>query len=59
MDRQFSPCTRFYDMLENQGRLERFRDRHEALQELNLDASTEELLSAETGFTYQVLWQRS
>jgi hypothetical protein len=56
MDRLFSPCTRFYDMLENQGRLESFRDRHEALQERNLDVSTEELLSAETAFTYADLY---
>jgi hypothetical protein len=48
MDRLFSPCTRLHDIFESQGRLERVR----GLQELNLDVSTEELLSAERTFTY-------
>jgi hypothetical protein len=40
-------------MLEGQGRLEFFRRGHtEPLQELNLDVSTEELVSAERAFTY-------
>jgi hypothetical protein len=45
MDRLFSPCTRLHAMLESQGRLEIFRDRAEDLQELNLDVSTERLLT--------------
>jgi hypothetical protein len=57
MERQFSPCTRLYDILENQGRLERFRDHHPVgLQELNLDVSIEVLLSAERAFTYADLY---
>jgi hypothetical protein len=56
MDRLFSPCTRLYDLLESQGRLERFRDHHKDLQELNLDASTEGLLSAERAYTYADLY---
>jgi hypothetical protein len=48
MDRLFSPCTRLHEMLESRGLLERVRRYHpEPLQELNLDVSTEELLSAE------------
>jgi hypothetical protein len=51
MERLFSPCTRFHDLLESQGRLEHFRCYHPGLlQELNLDVSTEELLSAERAF---------
>jgi hypothetical protein len=93
MERLFSPCTRLYDILETQGRLEELRACHEAygsalimeclfspytrlldvfqsrgylegfrghypdlLQELNLDVSTEELLSAERAFTYADLY---
>jgi hypothetical protein len=53
MERLFSPCTRLHDTLESQGGLERLRRRHpEPLQELNLNVSTEELLSAERAFTY-------
>jgi hypothetical protein len=48
MDRLFSPCTRLHDLIESQGRL----GIPGILQELNLDVSTEELLSAERGFTY-------
>ena len=55
MERLFSPCTRFYDMLESQGR-ERFRGCGEWFQELNLDVSTEELLSAERAHTYADLY---
>jgi hypothetical protein len=43
MERLFSPCTRLQDLLD---------DYPEGLQELNLDVSTEELLSAERAFTY-------
>jgi hypothetical protein len=60
MERLFSPCTRYRDMLENQGRLEVFRSRRtEPLQELNLDVSTEELLSAERALTYVDLYAMS
>jgi hypothetical protein len=52
MERLFSPCTRYRDLLETQGRLEVFRGHTEPLQELNLEVSTEELLSAERAFTY-------
>jgi hypothetical protein len=50
MERLFSPCTRYRDIALSRGR----RDgRHpERLQELNLDVSTQELLSAERAFTY-------
>jgi hypothetical protein len=43
-------------MLESQGRLEGFRGDPELLQEVNLDVSTEELLSAERAFTYADLY---
>jgi hypothetical protein len=46
MERLFSPCTRLRDTLE----LEEF------FEELNLDVSTEELLSAERAFTYADLY---
>jgi hypothetical protein len=48
MERLFSPCTRLERL---EGFFWRYR-RHPELQELNLDVSTEELLSAERGFTY-------
>jgi hypothetical protein len=58
MEHLFSPCTRLPDLAESQGRLARFRDQDdiESLQELNLDISTEELLSAERAFTYADLY---
>jgi hypothetical protein len=52
MERLFSPCTR---LERRNGFLRRFR-RHPELQELNLDVSTEELLSAERAFTYADLY---
>jgi hypothetical protein len=52
MERLFSPCTRHRDILATQGRL----GPPEWLQELNLDVSTEELLSAERAFTYADLY---
>jgi hypothetical protein len=53
MEHLFLPCTRLHDIMESQGRLEEFRAYHpEGLQELNLNVSTEELLSAERLFTY-------
>jgi hypothetical protein len=57
MERLFSPCTRLHDILESQGGLAVLRRRHpELLQELNLDVSTRELLSAERAFTYADLY---
>jgi hypothetical protein len=57
MEHLFSPCTRLHDTLESQGGLERLRRRHpEPLQELNLDVSTEEFLSAERAFTFADLY---
>jgi hypothetical protein len=52
MEHLFSPCTRLRDRLESQGR----GGRPAILQELNLDVSTEELLSAERAFTYADLY---
>jgi hypothetical protein len=52
MERLFLPCTRFRDTLERQGRL----GPRELLQDLNLDVSTEKLLSAERAFTYADLY---
>jgi hypothetical protein len=48
MEGLFSPCTRLHDMFESQGR----SAPPETLQELNLDVSTEDFLSAERAFTY-------
>jgi hypothetical protein len=52
MERLFSPCTRHRDIAETQGRLRP----PEWLRELNLDVSTEELLSPEKAFTYADLY---
>jgi hypothetical protein len=57
----FSPCTRLFNLLENQRNIEEngwdegvhFENSDK---ELNLDVSTQELLSAETGFTYADLY---
>mgnify|MGYP000173012148 CR=1 FL=1 len=53
MERLFSPCTRYRDIVESQG-----LNPPVALQELNLDldVSTEEFLSAERAFTYMDLY---
>jgi hypothetical protein len=51
MERLFSPCTRLHDILESAG--SHFR---RPLQELKLDVSNEELLSAERAFTYADLY---
>jgi hypothetical protein len=57
MDCLFSPCPRFRDILESQGHLERLRIHGcEQIQEVNLDVSTEELLSAARAFTYADLY---
>jgi hypothetical protein len=55
MERLFSPCTRLHDILDSQGLLEDGPDA-EPLQELHLDVSTEEFLSAERAFTYADLY---
>jgi hypothetical protein len=50
MERLFSPCTRFHDLL-----ISEFLTPKEGLQELNLDVSTEDLLSAERAYKYSDL----
>jgi hypothetical protein len=52
MERLFSPSTRLHDRLESQGLLEGYVGRREILQELNINVSTQEFLSAERAFTY-------
>jgi hypothetical protein len=53
MEHLFSPCTRYRDILESQGRLNKVFRRHtKQVRELNLEVSTEELLSTERAFTY-------
>jgi hypothetical protein len=52
MEHLFSPCTRYRDILKSQGQ----HGPHEWLRELNLDVSTEKLLSAERAFTYADLY---
>jgi hypothetical protein len=53
MERLFSKCTRYREILEGYDHLDDFRHHHpELLREFNLDVSTEEFLSAERGFTY-------
>jgi hypothetical protein len=49
MERLFLPCSRLHGILESQGWVRRHP---ELFQERNLNVSTEELLSAERGFTY-------
>jgi hypothetical protein len=53
MERLFSPCARWRDIVEQQSRLEDLRFRHEfnneLFRDLNLDVAIEELLSAERG----------
>ena len=53
MERLFSPCTRLRD---SRGRIGELRGILPKLQELNLDVSTEELLSSERAFTYAGLY---
>jgi hypothetical protein len=52
MERLFSPCTRYRDMVESRGGV----PPPESLRELNLNVSTDEFLSAERGFTYANLY---
>jgi hypothetical protein len=61
MEHLFSPCTRLYDLYENGDHREYFEQRRimedfENVEELNLDVSPQELLSAERGFTYAHLF---
>jgi hypothetical protein len=56
MEHLFSLCTRLHDLLENQGDLEEFEEDFVIDKELNLDVSTQELVSAERGFTYADLY---
>jgi hypothetical protein len=51
MERLFSPCTRLRDRFRSQGFLS-----PKELQELNLDVSTEDLLSAERAFSFAELY---
>jgi hypothetical protein len=59
MERLFSPCTRYQDMLESRGRLQVVKSQYDILKEVNLDVSTEVLLSAERAFTYEDLYAMS
>jgi hypothetical protein len=52
MERLFSPCTRYRDILASHG----WHERAHSLQEVNLDVSIEELLSAGRAFTYADLY---
>jgi hypothetical protein len=54
MERLFSPCARYQDVLQFQASREMYRNSH--FRELKLDASTEVLLSTERGFTYADLY---
>jgi hypothetical protein len=61
MNSLFSPCTRYRDSLDSQGLPpntfnQKLRDHLDLLQELNLDVSTEELLSADRAFTFADLF---
>jgi hypothetical protein len=56
MERLFSPCNRLYDSLESEKRREIMCKHNDRLWELNLDVSTEILLSAERGFRYADLY---
>jgi hypothetical protein len=57
MERLFSPCTRYRDKAESQGRLEEFRVHNfENVKDPSLDVSTEEFLSAQRAFTYADLY---
>jgi hypothetical protein len=54
MERLFSPCNRYQDILHIQASRDIYRSSY--FRELNLDVSTEALLSAESGFTYADLY---
>jgi hypothetical protein len=55
MDRVFLPCNRYRDAIESQDEDLLWRD-PEHLQEINLNVSTEEFLSAERAFTFADLY---
>jgi hypothetical protein len=55
MEHLFSPCTRLHDILDSRSLLEEVPD-PEGWLELNLNVSTEELLSVERAFTYADLY---
>jgi hypothetical protein len=55
MEHLFSPCTRYRDIAESEGRL-RLEELTGYPKELNLDVSTEEFLSAERAFTFAGLY---
>jgi hypothetical protein len=53
MERVFSPCTRLYDLIENQGDIdEEMRDDLHFIEERILNVSTQEFRSADLGFRY-------
>jgi hypothetical protein len=58
MERLFTPSNRLRGILESQGYVDDFEehDWEESVHELNLNVSTEELLSAERAFTYADLY---
>jgi hypothetical protein len=56
MEGLFSPCTRYRDILESQGRLEELRGPRRTFQELDLNVSTEELIIPQRAFTYADLY---
>jgi hypothetical protein len=56
MEYLISSCPRFRDLLKSQGGLEKCRYLIELSQELNLNVSTEEFLSADRAFTYADLY---
>jgi hypothetical protein len=57
MECLFSPCTRLFELLENQDDFEACEwEDSEPIKELNLDESTDELLSSEKAFTYADLY---
>jgi hypothetical protein len=56
MEHLFSPCSRLFDYVENRDVPGDDWDDTETIKEINLDVSTQELLSAERGFTYADLY---
>jgi hypothetical protein len=56
LEHLFSPCSRLFDYIENQDVHGDILDDFEMIKELNLDVSTQELLSAERSFKYADLY---
>jgi hypothetical protein len=57
MELLFSPCTRYFDrVVANDEGVERLLEEYGRLQELKLDVSTEDFLSAERAFTFADLY---